>query len=160
MNKKVTKLLVGFAMFVLIAALFPLVFCQAESHSESPTSFGSSQTDSFTPTIWKSVCVDQDNNGIADSLDEEIADRIANGTVQDCVSVTVVLKAAPTAQDVDDFISSGGCLTTDLWTKATYGFGGTIKYDGIAIFVQRCPDVLLVGLEFNLNIIGLLLKLL
>ena len=147
MNKKASSVLIGFAIFLLIATLSFLLLSQTKAYAESPTLPKSNQTDSFTPTVWKPAWVDQDNNGIADSLDQEIADRIANGTAQDYASVTVMLKAAPTTQDADDFVSSSGYLTTDPWTKATYGFGGTIKYDAIANFTQQCPDVLLVEKE-------------
>jgi subtilisin family serine protease len=147
MNKKTATVLIGFVIFMLIASFSLLVFSQTKAYAESSTSPGSNQNDSFTPTVWKPAWVDQDNNGIADSLDQEIADRIANGTVQDYVGVTVMLKASPTTEDVDDFVSSSGYLTTDLWTKATYGFGGMITYAEIANFIQRCSDVLLVEKE-------------
>ncbi|MCJ7560557.1 S8 family serine peptidase, partial [Candidatus Bathyarchaeota archaeon] len=147
MNKKAAKLLIGFVIFMLIATLSLLVFSQTKAYAEPPTSPSSNQNDLFTPTVWKPAWVDQDNNGIADSLDQEIADRIANGTAQDYVNVTVMLKAASTTQDADDFVSSGGYLTTSLWTEATYGFGGMITYEGIADFAQKCPDILLVEKE-------------
>jgi subtilisin family serine protease len=99
------------------------------------------------PTVCKLAWVDQDNNGIADTLDREIAERTANGTAQDCVNVTVMLKAAPTTQDTDNFVASGGYLTTSPWTEATYGFGGMITYAEIANFTKRCPGVLLVEKE-------------
>jgi len=147
MNKKTAKLWIGFVIFMLIAALSLSVFSQTKAHAESLTSPSSNQNDSFTPTVWKPAWVDQDNNGIADSLDQEIADRIANGTAQNYVNVTIMLKAAPTTQDADDFISAGGYLTTSPWTKATYGFGGMMPYDEIANFTKQCPDVLLVEKE-------------
>ncbi len=105
------------------------------------------QNDSFTPTVWKPTWVDSDNNGIADSLDQEIAERLANGTARDYVNVTVMLEATPTPQDANDFVSCGGYLTTSAWTEATYGFGGIITYDGILKFAQKCPNVLLVEKE-------------
>jgi uncharacterized repeat protein (TIGR02543 family) len=147
MIKKTAKLLIGFVIFMLIAALSLSVFSQTKAHAESLTSPSSNQNDSFTPTVWKPAWVDQDNSGIADSLDQEIADRIANGTAQNYVNVTVMLKAAPTTQDADDFTSSGGYLTTSPWTKATYGFGGMMPYDEIVNFTKQCPDVLLVEKE-------------
>jgi len=63
------------------------------------------------------------------------------------MNVTVMLKATPKTHNIDAFVASGGYVTTSLWTEATYGFGGTIPYDKIANFVQRCPDVLLVEKE-------------
>jgi hypothetical protein len=147
MNRKTAKPLIGFVMFMLIATLSVLILSQTKAYAESSTLSSSSQNDSFTPTVWKPAWVDQDDNGIADSLDHEIADRIAKGTAQDYVNVTVILKAAPTTQQADAFVSCGGYLTTSPWTEATYGFGGMMPYDEIANFTQRCYDVLLVEKE-------------
>jgi uncharacterized repeat protein (TIGR02543 family) len=147
MNRKTAKALTGFVIFMLIATLSLLVFSQTKAYAEPSTSSCSNQNDSFTPTVWKPTWVDRDNNGIADSLDQEIADRIANGAAQDYVNVTVMLKAAPTTQDADDFVSCGGYLTTSPWTEATYGFGGMMTYDEIANFTRQCSDVLLVEKE-------------
>jgi subtilisin family serine protease len=147
MSKKTATLLIGFVIFMLIATLSLLVLSQPKAYAESPTSSSANPNDSFTPTVWKPAWVDQDNNGIADSLGEEIADRIANGAAQDYVNVTVMLKAAPTTQDAADFISFDGYLTTSPWTEATYGFGGMIPYDKIANFTQQCPNVLLIEKE-------------
>jgi uncharacterized repeat protein (TIGR02543 family) len=139
--------LTSFVIFLLLATLSALMFSQTKVNAETSASASSSQTDTFTPTVWKPEWVDQDNNGIADCLDQEIADRVTNGTSQDCANVTVMLKAAPTTQDADDFVSSGGYLTTSPWTEATYGFGGMIQYDSIAEFTQQCPNILLVEEE-------------
>ncbi len=91
--------------------------------------------------------VDKNHNGIADSLDQEIAERPSNGTAQEYVNVTVMLTTAPTAHDLAVFVSSGGILMTSLWTYALYGFGGQIPYDRIGVFTKQCPDVLLVEKE-------------
>jgi uncharacterized repeat protein (TIGR02543 family) len=147
MNKKNALPLIGFVMLTLIATLSLFVLNQTKAYAGYSTSLSSNQHDSFKPTVWKPAWVDQDNNGIADSLDQEIAERTANGTAQGYVNVTVMLKAPPTTQDADDFISYGGYLTTSPWTVATYGFGGMITYAEIANFAKRCPDVLLVEKE-------------
>jgi len=101
----------------------------------------------FKPIMWKPTEADSDNNGIKDSLDREIAARVANGTSQDYVNVVVMLKSAPTPFDTTAFASSGGNVIGDLFTLAFYGFGGRIRYDQIHSFVQRCPDVLLIDRE-------------
>jgi outer membrane protein assembly factor BamB/subtilisin family serine protease len=132
---------------MLVVMLSFLLFSPAKAYVESPVSISSDQNDFFTPNVWKPAWVDQYNNGIADSLDQEIADRIANGTAQEYANVIVMLKAEPTIQDADDFISCGGYLTTPPWTEAIYGFGGMIPYNAIANFTQRCPNVLLVEKE-------------
>ena len=117
MNRKTTRLLISFVVLVLVAALSVLVFNQTKCMLNPPLHLVRIIMTSFTPTVWKPAWVDQDNNGIADTLDQEIADRTANGTAQDYVNVTVMLKAAPTTQDADDFVSSGGYLTTPLGQK-------------------------------------------
>jgi uncharacterized repeat protein (TIGR02543 family) len=147
MNKKNAMPLIGFVMLMLIATLSLFVFNQTKAYAAYSTSPSSNQNDTFKPTVWKPAWVDQNNNGIADSLDREIAERTANGTAQDHVNVTVILKAPPTTQDASDFISSGGYLTTSPWTEATYGFGGIITYVEITNFTKLCPDVLLVEKE-------------
>jgi subtilisin family serine protease len=101
----------------------------------------------FTPTMHTLLDMDKNYNGIEDGLDHEIAERLSNGTVHAFVNVTVMLTTEPTAYDVGVFVSSGGYLTTSLWTYAVYGFGGRIPYDGIGVFAKQCPDALLVEKE-------------
>ncbi|HJW65672.1 MAG TPA: S8 family serine peptidase [Candidatus Bathyarchaeia archaeon] len=125
--------------------MVPLCREEALAHNSDPNSI--LQDDSFKPAVWKPTWIDSDNNGIADSLDQEITERIANGTARDYINVTVMLEATPAPQDANDFVSCGGYLTTSAWTKATYGFGGMIPFDGIPKFVQKCPNVMLVEKE-------------
>jgi len=146
-NKK-TALSWAFLVIILVFAAFStLILSPTHAQAETPVALASEQDDSFTPTISKPTWIDQNNNAIADSLDQEITNRTANGTAQDYVNVTVMLKTAPTTEDADDFISSGGYLTTSPWTEATYGFGGIIPYNAIALFTQQCSNVLLVEKE-------------
>ncbi len=121
--------------------------CREEALAHNPDPNSTLLNDSFKPTVWKPTWADSDNNGIADNLDQEITERIANGTARDYINVTVMLETTPTLQDANDFVSCGGYLTTSAWTKATYGFGGTITYDGIPKFAQKCPNVMLVEKE-------------
>jgi subtilisin family serine protease len=101
----------------------------------------------YTPLMRISADVDKNHDGVEDGLDQEIADRLGNGTAQEYVNVTVMLSAEPTVHDADVFLSSGGYLTTSPWTYAIYGFGGRIPYDDIEVFAEQCPDVLLVEKE-------------
>jgi subtilisin family serine protease len=123
------------------------MFNPTRANAETSTVTNSEPNDSFTPTVWKPAWIDQNNNSVADSLDQEINDRIAKGTAQDYVNVTVMLNTAPTTQDAAYFASSGGYLTTPAWTEATYGFGGMIPYSSITLFTQQCSNVLLVEKE-------------
>jgi hypothetical protein len=139
------KVFVSVAIFILLLATPTLpISNQTRTSAEAVTSSGSTQNEAFKPIVFKPAWADTDDNGIVDTLDREIADRIANDTVQDYVNVLVMLKTAPTTQDADAFILSSGHLTTKLWSHATYGFGGTIPYDKIENFIRLCPDVLLV----------------
>ena len=148
MNSRLVNLSIGCLVFLMLIAIFPVFMFTVTNASGEPVKLSSpSEGDSFKPTVTKPAGVDQDNNGIADSLDKEIAERKVNGTAQDILSVTVMLKSEPTNQDVDDFVSSGGELTTDLWTKATHGFGGKISYGNVTAFAQNCPSLLLVEKE-------------
>src|SRR3972149_4419376 len=108
MNGKAAKFLIVSSVLMLIAALSPLMLSQGRANVEPPDSYSSNQTDLFTPAVWKPAWIDQNNNGIADSLDREIADRIVNGTAQDYVNVTVMLKATPKTHDTDTFAAAGG----------------------------------------------------
>jgi hypothetical protein len=101
----------------------------------------------YSPIARIPADVDKNHNGIEDSLDQEIADRVSNGTAQEPINVIVMLKTEPTAYDSNAFISSGGHLTSTLWKHAIYGFGGQIPYDAIPVFAKLCPDVLLVEEE-------------
>jgi subtilisin family serine protease len=139
MKKRVFKYIVCFAIVALAVML-------AASMLNLPKAYADSETppSEFKPIVWKPEWVDQDNNKIADTLDQEIADRIANGTADEYVDVVVTLCSEPTLDDADAFVSAGGYVTTSAWTHATYGFGGSIPYNRIAGFIQRCTNVLLV----------------
>lgn len=147
MGKKTVEFVIGFVIVMLIATLSPLNLSRTEAYAGSNTSFNVNKSDSFTPVLCKPAWVDHDNNGIADSLDQEIARRLTDGTAQDYVNVTVMLKSIPTAYDADAFASVGGYVTTSPWTGAVYGFGGMIPYDKIANFASQCHDVLLIEKE-------------
>jgi len=97
--------------------------------------------------MWKPSWVDQDNNDIADSLDQEIATRMTNGTAEDYVNVIVALRSEPTAYDANTFALCGGYTTTSPWKHAIYGFGGQIPYNRILNFAKSNPNVLLVEKE-------------
>jgi len=101
----------------------------------------------FTPTMWKPSWVDRDDNGVADSIDQEIATRMTNGTVEDYINVIVTLKSEPTAYDANTFALFGGYVTTSPWKYAVYGFGGQIPYNRILNFAKSNPNVLLVEKE-------------
>ncbi|MGD0028113.1 MAG: S8 family serine peptidase [Candidatus Bathyarchaeia archaeon] len=105
----------------------------------------------YTPIMRVPADVDKNHDGVEDGLEQEIADRLGNGTAQEYVNVTVMLKAEPTVHDADVFLSSGGYLTTSPWTYAIYGFGGRIPYDDVDVFAEQCPDVLLVEKEAVCN---------
>jgi hypothetical protein len=120
---------------VLLVAVIPL---------RNMFTSSSNGSDSYKPIVSKPAWVDRNNNSIADTLDQEIAGRLANGTAQEYLNVLVELKSAPTAYDEDAFVSCGGYLTTSSWTYATYGFGGRMQFDEIASFVGLDPNVLLI----------------
>jgi len=144
--KRKTRSVLGSAGLTLIAVLSLLILCTGKAYDE-PETPGPVKPDTFKPSVWKPQWIDQDNNGIADTLDQEITARVSNRTAQQYVNVTVMLKSEPTASDTNSFISSGGRLTTSPWTHAIYGFGGQIPYKDIANFTRLCPDVLLVEKE-------------
>jgi subtilisin family serine protease len=101
----------------------------------------------FTPEMWKPTWADRDNNGIADTLDQEISAKQLQNNAQDYANVTVALKNPPTIEDANAFVSSGGYLTTSAWKDALYGFGGTIPYNQILNFAKSNPNVLLIEKE-------------
>lgn len=146
-HAKTSKLPAYIIILVLIASFTLALVFHPEVFAQNSVSSSTSRDDSFEPTVSKPSWVDTDNNGIADSLDQEIHEKTANGTSQDYVSVTILLRVAPTTQDANDFVSCGGYLTTSAWTEATYGFGGMTTYRGVVEFVEKCSDVLLVEKE-------------
>ena len=115
--------------------------------AEDSVSANLPQNSSFEPVVSKPSWVDMNDNGIADSLDREILEKTANGTAQDHVAVTVLLKSEPTEEDANDFVQCGGYLTTSAWREATYGFGGLTTYEEIVNFTHECPNLLLVEKE-------------
>ncbi len=146
--KKTAKLLIYFVVLMLIFTFIALVPKGITALTESQSALlNTDENDSFTPTILKPSWVDKNNNGIADSLEQEIPERIANGTAQEYTNVIVTLKTPPTITDANNFASSGGYLTTSAWTEATYGFGGTIEYVGILNYTEQNSNVLLVEKE-------------
>jgi subtilisin family serine protease len=147
MVRKLSEFSLILVIFMVAISFSSLVFSSIDTSSNSSFSNNTEKKDVFSPTVLKQAGLDQDNNKIADTLDQEIQERSANHTTQDQVSVTVMLKTKPTNQDVKEFVSSGGKLTTALWTQATYGFGGMITYAGIEVFSQKCLTLLLVEKE-------------
>jgi subtilisin family serine protease len=147
MIRKLSTFSIIIVVFMLTISFSSLVFISVDTTSNTYKITSQERNDIFKPVVQKPAWVDQDNNNIADTLDQEISERSANSTAQNGVGVTVTLLSEPTNQDVQDFISSGGKLTSSLWTQATYGFGGTISYAGIGDFSQKCSKLLLVEKE-------------
>lgn len=129
----------------------PTDFQQEETQNAMETTLQTASSSgknlTFTLKMWKPSWVDQDNNGVADPLDQEIANRMTNGTAEDYVNVIVALKSEPTAYDANTFALCGGYTTTSPWKYAIYGFGGQIPYNRIANFAKSNPNVLLVEKE-------------
>jgi len=156
MRNKETQLLHTLPLCVLlIVSVFSPIpasvssnFSQEErrglTESVMQTALSGGKHQPFTPTPWKPLWVDQNNNNVADRLDHEISNRLLNATAGNYVNVIVALRSQPTADDANAFALSGGYLTTAPWTNALYGFGGQIPYNRIADFVQSNPNVLLV----------------
>jgi subtilisin family serine protease len=120
------------------------------SNPSQTTTFNSANL--FVPSSSIPINVDQDHNRVVDSLDLEIKSRTGNtSSITQDVNVTVMLKTTPTTSDLLSFVSSGGVLTTNLWNKAIFGFGGQIPYNGILSFAKNCPDLLLVEKETVCN---------
>lgn len=87
---------------------------------------------------------DRNNDGIADTLDTEITQRTLSNTANNYADVTIMLRNSPTFQDADLFTQHNGYMTTQPWTHALYGFGGTIPYNQINRYAQANPNVLLI----------------
>jgi subtilisin family serine protease len=130
---------------LLIPSFSTLFFYNIDQTTASVTALD--EKDFFSPIIQKPAGIDKNSNQIADNLDQEIAEKTANGLTETKINVNVILKSEPTTQDIACFISSGGQITTPLWTEATYGFGGKISCDGIEGFLLKCNNLLLVEKE-------------
>ncbi|MGD0496346.1 MAG: hypothetical protein ABSB28_09985 [Candidatus Bathyarchaeia archaeon] len=101
--------------------------------------------DTFTPTMpTRPLPQDVNNNGIADTLDQEIAEKIASGEGDEYVNVVVMLEHEPSSLDLGAFVSAGGKVTAGPWKYAIYGFGGSIQYDKIDSFAQNCSDLIFI----------------
>jgi hypothetical protein len=99
--------------------------------------------DNFKPTMpARPLRQDANNNGIADALDQEVADKIANGTGDDVVTVIVMLEYEASNVELGAFAATGGKVggkvTAGSWNMALYGFAGSIRYDKINTFAQNC----------------------
>ena len=130
---------------ILLLGIFPIQNVLSDPISNSPSSPNVNSASDFIPTMSIPANVDTDHNGIADSLDQEIATRRSvNDLSQEYVDVIVMLKNQPTASDTNVFVSDGGYLTTTPWTYALYGFGGQIPYNEITAFAEQCPNLLLI----------------
>ncbi|MGB9135015.1 MAG: hypothetical protein WCC63_05480, partial [Candidatus Bathyarchaeia archaeon] len=84
--KRRAKFNIALTGSMLIVMLSLLIFCLARVSDGSDAS-KRIENDSFRPSLWKPGWVDQDNNGIADSLDQEIAARSSNHTAQEYTNV-------------------------------------------------------------------------
>ncbi|HYB68586.1 MAG TPA: S8 family serine peptidase, partial [Candidatus Acidoferrales bacterium] len=140
------KFVIRFVILMLIATLSLLMFSKMEACLTSTILDGASSP-VYAPIMSVPAGVDKNHNGVENSLNQEIADRLANGTAQEYVNITVMLKSEPTPHDLNLFVSSGGYLIASPWTYAIYGFGGRIPYDDIDVFAKNCPDVLLIEKE-------------
>ena len=137
-------MLLALGLGLVAVAPFEAIFC-----GSAPVVTGNE----FEPTMSVPLGVDKNNNGVEDGLDSEIAEQLhMSSTASDeYVNVTVLLMNKPSGEDVAIFSSSGGTLTTELWTEAVYGFGGRIPYSGIISFITQCSDVLLIEKEAVCN---------
>lgn len=126
---------------LLICSLLVWLYYPQVIAEDSPQN--STSRDFSEPMFSKPSWLDENNNGIADTLDREINKRTMNNTIHDYTDITVLLKAAPTIQDTTVFGLCNGYLTA-LWTEAVYGFSGRIQYKDIVDFVEKCSNVLLV----------------
>jgi len=134
---------------IICAILCPLIKASAESHSPSFVK----EDDTFKPTMpTRPLPQDANNNGIADTLDQEIADKTASGEGDEYVSVTVMLEYEPSNLELGAFASAGGNVTAGPWKYAIYGFGGSIQYDKINSFAQNCPDLIFIEKEAEISI--------
>ena len=147
LRKHLLALLVIAALLVLTVIPTNALLSDPAAQTSDPKS-----TPKFVPSMTMPASVDLDHNGVADSLDLEIASKkgLTSNLTQD-VNVTVMLKASPTASDLLSFVSSGGVLTTSPWTDAIFGFGGHIPYGQVLSFAKNCPDLLLVEKEAVCN---------
>jgi hypothetical protein len=101
--------------------------------------------DNFKPTMpTRPLRQDANNNGIADALDQEVADKTASGQGDDIVSVIVMLEYEPSNVELGAFAAAGGNVTAGPWNLALYGFGGSIQYDKISTFAQNCLDLIFI----------------
>jgi|GEM_PF-3100129 hypothetical protein len=141
-----STVLVFLMIFVMLC---PLIKASAESHSPSFVK----EEDTFKPTMpTRPLPQDANNNGIADTLDQEIADKIASGEGDEYVSVTVMLEYEPSNLELGAFALAGGNVTAGPWKYAIYGFGGSIQYDKINSFAQNCIDLILIEKEAEIII--------
>ena len=150
-RRSLKKLFLAFLIIVglLVLAVIPLNAVLSSSIVQTPNGNSPSK---FVPSMTVPSGVDKDHNGVADSLDQEISSK--NGlasSLSELVNVTVMFKAEPTTGDLLAFSSSGGVLTTSLWTAAIFGFGGHIPLGEVLSFAKSCPDLLLVEKEAVCN---------
>jgi len=105
LKKIMKKLTMRLALMLMatssIVALRQRVYAESDVHLIS-----GSGSDALT--MLKPAWIDKNNNGIADQLDNEIVERIANGTSQNDASVIVSLVSAPTDVDIGAFALAGG----------------------------------------------------
>ena len=132
-------------LVVLLAALIPAEYVRSTSSTDVTSSH------KYVPTARIAADADKNLNGVEDGLEQEALARSSSSIGQEYVNVTVMLKTEPSADDVAAFVSSGGVLIASPWSYAIYGFAGRIPYDGIQVFVEQCPDVLLVEKEAICN---------
>jgi subtilisin family serine protease len=142
----VTSLILSLGFAIPASLTYDLKAAKAENPTNTiaQTTTSNSSNQLNEPTITKPEWVDENNNGVADTLDDEINQRLLNNTNDEYTDVIVALKAKPTTQDAAIFTQHGGYLLTQLLTQAIYGFGGRIRYSQIASFAESNPNVLLI----------------
>ena len=142
-NKRVVQ-----TVFVVFLILAPSLFViPAFSHTTCVYDIGDfgteegSSDDSVRPIIHRDVRIDRDLNGVQDSLEVLISQRLADEEAT--VPVVVTLYESVTNQELNCFTRLGGQIRY-VYRHVTYGFAGTVPVANVSSLVDAMKEELVV----------------
>jgi len=142
-NKRVVH-----TVFVVFLILWPSLSVTppfsnaAHVHNIEDVSIEDGSSENFvTPIVYRDSSIDTDLNGIQDSLEALISQRLAEEGVT--VPVVVTLFEPVTNEDLIYFTQLGGQISY-VYRYVTYGLAGTIPVANVSLFVEATKENLVI----------------
>jgi subtilisin family serine protease len=147
MEKTRVAIETAFLIFLILTPLASLIRVQAFSQQEqvlnsfAPEMEQGSMQEVIQPIIYRNSQMDKDLDGIQDSLEVRVSQRLKDE--RSSLPVVVTLHNSPTAQELTNFAELGGMIS-HVYRYVAYGFAGTIPAANIPAFADKLKNKLVV----------------